>query len=301
MKKRILPLLCLFLLGMALLQPVSAAPLDPNAAASLTLYYQKDDAVFSDLKISIYRVAKALPDGTFDLMEPFASYPINIHGITIQEQWHDVAQTLYSYIAANQVAPNREAKTDANGTVCFSDLETGLYFVREVVAENTSGTYVFNQFMVYVPTPQPDGSYDYAAQAKPKCTNFVPKTQYTVTKLWQDNGNQSRPNAVTVDIYKDGVLQQTQLLGAGNNWSYTWYVSADDYGKWTVTERSVPTSYNVTIRENGNTFSIINTRQGQPQVPQTGDTFALLPWLLTMCFSGIILVILGFYSRRRRG
>ena len=304
MKKRILPLILLAVICFWALCPLcvhAVMPLDPNAQASLTLHYQKDGVAFADLTIGIYRVAEAFPDGSFGLIEPFASYPISIHGITMQEQWHLVAQTLCSYIVADQVAPDREAKTDANGTVCFSDLETGLYFVREVAAENTSGTYVFNQFMVYVPTPQPDGSYDYAVEAKPKCTNFIPKTQYTVTKLWQDNGNQStRPAEVTVDIYKDGVLQETQILGASNNWSYTWYVSGDDYGKWTVTERSVPDSYKVTIQENGNAFSIINTRQSQSQTPQTGDTFTPLPWIVTMCFSGVMLLILGIYSRRRR-
>lgn len=305
MKKRILPLILLMVMCLAALRPLcvqAVTPLDPDAQASLTLHYQKDGVAFADLPIGIYRVAQAFPDGAFGLIEPFASYPIDIHGITMQEQWHYIAQTLCAYIVADQVAPDYEAKTDADGTVCFSDLKTGLYFVREVIAENTSGTYVFNQFLVYVPTPQPDGSYNYAAEAKPKCTNFVPKTQYTVTKLWQDDGNQStRPAAVTVDIYKDGALQETQILDAGNNWSYTWSVSEADYGKWTVTERSVPDDYKVTVRENGNAFSIINTRRGQSQIPQTGDTFTPLPWIIAMCFSGVMLLILGIYGRRRRG
>lgn len=304
MKKPILPLVLLIIICFATVCPFpvhAITPLDPTAEASLTLHYQKDDVAFADLPIGIYRVAEAFPDGSFDLIEPFSSYPIDIYGITRQEQWQYVAQTLYSYIVADQVAPDREAKTDTDGIASFSDLETGLYFVREVVAENTRGTYVFNQFMVYVPTPQPDGSYGYAVEAKPKCISFVPKTQYTVTKLWRDSGNQSaRPDAVTVDIYKDGALQETQILSDDNNWSYTWYVSADDYGKWTVTERSVPDPYKVTIRENGNTFSIINTRKSQPQTPQTGDSFTPLPWIAAMCFSGVMLLILGIYSRRRR-
>ena len=305
MKNRILPLVLLIIICFAMVCPFSVhaiTPLDTAAEASLTLHYQKDDVAFANLPVGIYRVAEALPDGTFELIAPFSSYPVNIHDITEQTQWHNVAQTLYSYIVANQVDPDREAKTEANGKVCFSNLKTGLYFVREVVAENTVGTYVFNQFMVYVPTPQPDGIYTYAVEANPKCTNFVPRTQYTVTKLWQDNGNQStRPDAVTVDIYKDGALQETQILIDANNWSYTWYVPGDDYGKWTVTERSVPDSYKATIQQNGEVFSIINTCQTEPGIPpQTGDTFTPLPWIVTMCFSGIMLLILGIYSRRRK-
>ncbi len=304
MKKRILPLITLVIISIAMLHPLcvhAVTPLDSNAEASLTLHYQKDGTAFADLQIGIYRVAEVFPDGTFELIAPFSSYPVNIHGITMQEQWHHVAQTLCSYIIANQVKPDREAQTDTNGTVRFSGMKPGLFFVHEVVAENSDGTYVFNQFMAYLPTPQPDGAYNYAVEAKPKCTGFIPKTQYTVTKLWQDAGKQStRPKEVTVDIYKDGILQESPILSADNNWSYTWQVPGEDQGKWTVTERAVPNPYKVTIQQNGSAFSIINACQTQQETPQTGDTFTPLPWILTMCFSGIVLLTLGIYGRRRK-
>ncbi len=304
MKKRILPLILLMLVCFASVRPLpvqALTPLEPDAQASLTLHYQKEGAAFADLQIGIYRVAEAFPDGSFQLIEPFASYPIDIHGITMQEQWNYVAQTLCSYIVADQRAPDYEMVTDENGTVCFSDLDTGLYFVREAVAENTIGTYVFNQFMVYVPTPQPDGTYIYAVEANPKCTKFIPKDQYTVTKLWQDGGNKNlRPEEVTVDIYRDGVLYETKILNADNNWSYTWYVSADDHAKWTVAERKVPDDYKVTIQQSGGNFSIINSHKTTPEVPKTGDSSAPVLWALLMCFCGAMAVILGIYSRRRK-
>ena len=303
MKKRILPRILLLLMCFtALCTPRAQAvtPLDPDAEASLTLHYQKAGDTFADLSIGIYRIAEAFPDGSFQLIEPFASFPLNIHGITTQEQWNQVAQTVYSYIVSDQIAPDAEKTTDGNGEVCFADLDTGLYFVREAVAENTNGTYIFNQFMVYVPTPQPDGTYSYAVEAKPKCTNFVPKNQYSVTKLWQDGGNQYlRPKEVTVDIYRDGVLYETQILRAENNWSYTWYVSGEAHSQWTVAERTVPDNYKVTIRQNGSHFSVINTCQATPDMPQTGDSATPMLWILLMCFSGVTLVILGSYSRRR--
>ena len=303
MKKRILPLILLLFVCFAALRPLSArsaTPLDPNAEASLTLHYQKEGTAFPDLQIGIYRVAEAQPDGSFQLIEPFASYPINIYDITMQEQWNHVSQTVSAYIVADQISPDYVMTTDESSTVCFSRLDTGLYFVPEVVAENTGGTYVFNPFMVYVPTPQPDGTYIYAVEANPKCSNFVPKNQYSVTKLWQDGGDQGlRPKEVTVDIYKDGVLLETQILNADNNWTYTWHISGEDHSKWTVAERTVPDGYKVTIQHNGSHFSIVNTRQTPPDTPQTGDSATPMLWILLMCFSGIILVILGVYSRRR--
>lgn len=303
MNNRILPHITLAALLIALLCPLcvhAATSLNPDAESSLTLYYQKDGSAFSDLPIGIYRVAEAVPDGSFLLIEPFASYPINIHNITMQEQWHHVAETLCAYIVADQIKPDRELRTDKNGTVCFLHLKTGLYYVHEAVAENTSGTYVFNQFLVYVPTHQSDGTYTYEVEAKPKCTSFVPKAQYSVTKLWQDEGNQNiRPKEVTVEIYKDGELCETQILNADNNWTYTWYVSGDDQEKWTVVERSVPDEYKVSIQQNGSNFSMINTWQMPPDIPQTGDSFSPLPWILALCFSGMMLLLLGLYNRRR--
>ena len=303
MKKRILPIFFIFILCFSMLRPfpVSAAPLDPEATASLTLYYQKDGIAFPDQQIAIYRVAQAFPDGTFELIEPFSAYPVNIHGITMQEQWQHVATTLYAYLIADGVAPDAQAKTDADGIARFTELETGLYLVREVVAENNGGTYLFNQFMIYLPTPQTDGTFDYDMEARPKCTSFIPKTQYTVTKLWQDAGNQeNRPREITVDIYKDGQLQETQVLSANNNWSYTWYVSDGAPGKWTVAERNVNASYKVSIQQNGSHFSIVNTCTSHQEMPPTGDRFSPLPWMMGLCFSGIMLLILGLYGRRRK-
>ena len=304
MKKRILPLILLLsvcLTALCGLRVQAVTPLDPDAEASLSISYQKDGAAFPGLTVRIYRVAQAFPNGEFELIAPFSSYPVNIYDIMAQEQWTNVANTLNAYIVSNHVTPDGEVLTNAEGLVAFADLETGLYLVEEVVAENTNGTYVFNRFMVYVPAPQADGSYNYAVEAKPKCTNFVPKTQYTVTKLWQDSGNQaSRPKEVSVEIYKDGQLYETQILNASNNWTYTWFVSGEGYSKWTVTEPFVSAPYKVTVRENGSSFSIINTWHTPTDSPQTGDTFAPLFWILIMCFSGIVLVILGIYGRRHR-
>jgi len=306
MKKRIAALFCLTVLLAAVLCPLytgATTPLDPDAEASLTLCYQKDGQAFPGLSVSIYRVAEAFPDGTFALIAPFDSYPVNIHGITQQAQWQNTAATLNSYIIANQLAPTRTGVTNDAGIAAFPQLETGLYLVCQVMGENNTGTYVFNQFMVYLPTLQSDGTYDYTVEANPKCLSFVPKTEYRVTKLWQDEGHQTeRPEQVAIDIYKDGILQETQILNPDNNWSYTWYVSADDQSTWTVTEPSVPEGYTVTVRENGSCFSVINTHKSNedvPDIPVTGDTFNPLPWVLALCISGIALILLAIHSRRR--
>ena len=306
MRKRVIVFLCLLFLCIGTLCPkfAEATPLDTAAQTSLTLRYQQEETVFPGLSVGIYRVAEAFADGTFQLIEPFSAYPVNIHDITRQEQWLVVASTLYSYAVADQIQPDREAITDVDGVAKFEALETGLYLVSQVMAEDDSGKYLFNHFMVYLPTPQPDGSFLYDVEANPKRVYYVPKSEYRVTKLWQDAGREAdRPESVTVDIYKDGQLWESQILSTDNNWSYVWRVPADDDGQWVVTERDVAEQYAVTIRENGGNFSIINTHKGEtpvPDIPQTGDTFSPLPWILVMSISGCVLLILGIYGRRRR-
>ena len=307
MKKRVLPFLCLLFLCVGMLCPPSVeavTPLDTTAQTSLTLHYKREGTAFPGLSVGIYRVAEAFADGTFELIEPFSGYPVNIHDITRQDQWLTAAGTLHAYAVADQLQPDGIATTDKTGVARFEGLATGLYLVQQVVAEDNSGKYLFNHFLIYLPTPRPDGTFLYDVEANPKCVYYVPKSEYRVTKLWQDSGKEGdRPKSVTVDIYKDGQLQESQTLNAANNWSYVWYVPADADGQWTVAEQSVAEAYTVTIRENGGSFSIINTLRGEtptPDIPQTGDTFSPMPWILVLCLSGCVLLILGIYGRRRR-
>lgn len=302
MKNRILPILLLLCFVISMSCTAFAAPLDTDAEAKLTLTYQKKGKTFPGLRIGIYRVAEAHATGAFTLIDPYAGYPINIHGITEQAQWTHIATTLHAYIVADGRKPDYVAETDEAGIVQFAGLKTGLYYVQEAVAENADGTYIFNRFLVYLPTPNGDGTYTYAVDAKPKCTEFIPKNHYTVTKLWQDDGNkENRPKEVTVDIFKDGVLQETKILNADCNWSYTWSVSGEDQSQWTVAERNVAEGYKVTIQQSGSNFSIINTCETNPDAPPlTGDSFNPLPWVLVMCISGVLLIIVAIYSRRKK-
>ena len=136
MRRQFACLLCLVTVFMALLCPLrakGATALNPAAEASLTLEYQKEGEAFSDVPVRIYRVAEAFADGTFALMEPYASWPVHIHDITAQEQWKVVADTLSAYIVAEQILPYREGRTNEMGIVQFTPLQTGLYLVEEAV------------------------------------------------------------------------------------------------------------------------------------------------------------------------
>lgn len=302
MKQKILLALSLLLLACAFLQPLSAQTmpgLEPDRSCSLTLFYTQDNQGFAELPIRIYRVAEALPDGTFRLVKPFSDFPVNIHGVSSQREWQLVASTLRTYITAQQIEPTQVGYTDAEGTVVFTQLQTGLYLVDGVLAEKEAGTYRFNDFMIYLPTPKTDGLC-YDMEAKPKCTQFTPNAHYNVVKLWKDAGSEnSRPQEVTVEIRKDDQLYETVVLNAENNWSYSWRAPLDN-SIWSVLEKDVAQEYTVTVSENEHGFVITNTKTTHVTPPQTGDMFPL--WLVAaaMCFSGFALVLLGIWRERKQ-
>lgn len=332
MMKRIAHWFCLFFLINMCILPISvhAAPVDTEREGSITLYYSQDGNGFGDLEIAIYRVAEASEDGSFDLIAPFSSYPVNIHGITSQKEWQMTAETMTAYLVAGQVEPDHVARTNAEGTVKFEHLQTGLYLVMEEKVQKGNATYVFEDFFLYLPTPMENGEHRYDLEAKPKCSKDVwvpddpdnpddpddpgdrlpdgdiPKDgknfemEYSVVKLWKDSGStEKRPERVTVSILKDGILQEQVALNAENNWSYAWSAPKNS-GKWLVVENDVPEGYGVVITEHDRTFTITNSRDAMiTDIPKTGDTFLFWPVILVLCISGMVLMLIGTWSRRK--
>ena len=277
--------------------PVCAAR---AGACSLTLRYAQDKAGFEGIPVRIYRVAEAQSGGSYGLVAPFDGYPVNINGITSQREWRTVTTTLAAYIAADAPALTAVGTTDSTGTVVFKGLEAGLYFVEGVTAENANGVYCFDEMMVYLPTPQEDGTYLYDLEAAPKCGNFVPAEEYQVTKLWKDSGDgDARPTFITVDILLDGVVKEQVTLNAENNWTHSWRAVGEN-GKWTVVERNVPEGYRVTVTANGTAFLVTNVSTTPPVVPPTGDTASLGFYVILLAVSGLLLVLLSCRRGRRK-
>lgn len=316
MRKSLICLLTTLLLACFLLTPMSvraAETLDPSRACSMTLTYSKGDMTFPNCEIEIFRVAEQLPGGSCQLVAPFDQYPVQINGITSQKEWQDTANTLTAYVIADWIPPTQCDKTDSNGTVRFQNLQQGVYLVRGVTAENEQGSCAFESCMIFLPTPQSDGTLDYDLEVKPK-GGFTPKpdepeeptepeeTQYRVVKLWKDTGYTSkRPVRITVEIYKNGVLQETVELNAKNNWTYTWNAPVND-DVWSVVERDIDKKhYDVLNTSKGFTFTITNSRKTPPgEPPKTGDTFPLQPMILVMCLSGTLLLTMGIFRKRKQ-
>lgn len=297
MRKTLFHAIIFLLLVSITLQPLTVS--GAEALCSLQLDYSKEGRGFSGLEIKLFRIADIYDDGTYALTAPFDTLPVKIHGISTQKEWRNAAETLSAYAVSAQMTPSYSAVTDESGQVRFSDLHTGIYLVMGVTAETSEGTYQFENFCIFLPTPLDDGTLNYDVHAKPKSTHTPPaeepkELKYQVVKLWKDTGIRIlRPKNVTVDILKNGQIQETIVLNSDNNWSYSWTAPEDD-AIWTVVEKDVPDAYTVVITSSGTAFTITNSRPA-PTVdpPKTGDTFAFRPYLTTMAVSGILLLLLG--------
>ena len=299
MKKHWMILILAAMLVVALAVPAAAVtPIDTDRACTLTVHYAREGVGFPGLTIEIYRMAEIFEDGTYALWGDFADYPVHIYGITSQTEWRQITSTLVSYVEADQLQPTATALTDDNGIASFENLKTGMYLVRGVRVEQEGNTLVFEDFLVSVPNPDADGVYQYDVAAKPKFSIPQPEqTQHSVLKLWKDSGyEESRPEHVTVDIYKDGQLHSTQILSAENNWSFSW--TAEAGSQWHAVERNVAKEYTVTIVTEGSTILITNAREGEvPPPDDTGDGILTVVMLMAASFSGMT-VMAG--SRRKR-
>ena len=299
MKKTfVLSMLFLLLCGMILPAAATGTDLDPSQKGSMTLHYEKNGIQFAGLELSAYRIARINNDGSFDLIDPYNNYPVNIHGITTQQEWRDVTQTLTGYIAADQIQPDHILTTDETGTAVLAEAQSGMYLIRSVIAEHESVLYQFEDFLVVLPRQQEDGSYDYDVEAYPKSSYTEMSASYSVMKLWKDGGNEAvRREFVIVDILKDGELYESVRLSAENDWYYEWTTN-DAHAQWQVVERDVPEGYTVSVTLRDSTFTVVNTGPEPPtDVPDTGDL--LNPWLyvILMCMSGFVLVLMAVWRR----
>lgn len=312
MKKYLSYLICVIVVCLLMSVPMSASddPVDPSVRCSADIRYAYEGMAVSGVVVDIYRVAMNSDDGEMELAGEFADYPVRINNVTSQAEWNDIAATLSAYILKDEIEPYRTAVSDNSGVAVYDELETGLYLVGGVNAQNGDGKLIFDPFMLHLPVPGTDG-YIYDAKVNPKGVEFIPdvgETEYKVLKLWRDSdGTEYRPGSVTVEILKDGEVTETVVLSSDNNWSYTW-TAADDGSTWNVVEKDVPDEYYVNCSVRETSFVLTNTlRQTPPggdptppgtDAPQTGDSFPLVRCIAIMCISGMIIFVVGACSMR---
>ena len=99
---------------------------------------------------------------------------------------------------------------------------------------------------------------------------IIPETtSISVRKVWDDTGL-IRPTEITVDLLRNGVVDQTVVLNQANNWQYAWTELVAD-AVWTVTESAVPEGYVVSYHTEGSETVITNTEIQVPPTPPPAE------------------------------
>ena len=105
----------------------------------------------------------------------------------------------------------------------------------------------------------------------PGVTGCLPRTSVTVTKVWDDNGNQDgvRPGSVTLQLMKDGAAYgEPVTVSAADNWQYTWTdliaMSNGAAHVYTVVELNAPEGYAASYTGVGtHDLTVTNTHEAE--------------------------------------
>ena len=299
MRRLIIQFLSAVLFFCVLTEPICvfATSIDNDKKCNLTLTYSKNDIVFSDLEINIYRVA----DCNFEKTVPFDKYPVSVNGIKSQTEWNSIATTFSGFIQSEKITPYKTAKTDGEGKVLFESIDVGLYLIAGVTVDKENRIYTFFDSMLFLPI-ESDSEYLYDVSVKLKSDESEATEKiYSILKLWKDDGYINRPQAVTVDILKDGEKVDTVVLDSSNNWQYT-FKTTDVKSNWSVVEKNISSEYTVAVTEKESTFVIVNTKKDlntpPSDIPQTGDTSHIELYSIIFCISGLLIIVCGIGIRR---
>ena len=278
----------------------AAQEIDVTRDCSLTVSYAAAAEQGVTLTVKLHQIADISPDFQYTLLEGYPSVELN--GISNQEEWKAVADTLTAYITADAIAPSQTMETDALGQATFQGLGPGLYYVEGCTFTSGDITYTYPAFLAAVPELQEDGTWSYNVTAIPKHTQETPDSEekkYTVAKVWKTKSGASHPSSVEVELYRDGKLAETLTLSKANNWMYTW--TDDTNALWTAVERNVPEGYTVSITGD-QVITIVNSAEGQrsgSRTPHTGDTRPTWLYILLLAVSGGALVTLALRRKNR--
>lgn len=279
-------------------------PVSPEKPCSLTLSYTCNGITFENLPVKLYRVASVSADAQYTLTPQFQSSGLEINGIQTSGEWDVIRSSLEAHILAAGIAPDYVSATDADGQACFSDLMPGLYLVAAVHTEQEGWCYSFRSALIALPGLDESGLWLYDIAAAPKLEILPPtepdELQFQVLKLWKDEGHEnSRPESIAVEIFRNGESYEIVTLSQENNWTYRWTAPADG-AQWMVVERNIPEGYTVTVESRSTTFILTNSipKNPTPGTPQTGDSTNILSAVVLLNLSGMGLILLGMFRKR---
>ena len=253
------------------------ASIDLDMTCSLTVHLVSSDSdeELSGVSVELIPVCDMTDEGLV-YTGAFASFGQDVFLASEKSYAEDLA----TYVEENGITGD-VLVTDSTGKVLFEDLTPGMYFVLE--KDKGDEQEVFSPFLTILPSEDgPD------VIAEPKTTAMSTQrrveTTVTVTKVWNDDG-QNRPESVKINLKNEDGIYDTITLTAAGNWEYEWE-NLPRNKTWSVEEVNVPEGYTVTYKNDGNDFTVTNTSK----LVQTGIEQRPVPVLF---IAGILLLGAG--------
>lgn len=290
MKKRLAKTSVLIMCALLLLAAAVPVSASADGSASLTLKY-----VLPDIEFRVYLAATPSGSG-YTPAAAYAGVSASFAPKTAQD-WVTLTDALVA-ATASTAAPAASGKTDASGSLTFNGLAAGMYLVMGDSGSKNNVEYTPTPFVVTLTEGQA-----LVCQVKHTETPVGPgnTTTVTVRKVWSRDKASVRPDAIVVQLLRDGEVYDTQVITAATSWRFTW-VDLDADSTWTVNEDPVPPGYTVSISQRGRLFTITNTYKSPSDPPRTGDESNLGMWAAVMaaslvCAGAAVLV----YKKRHTG
>ena len=235
------------------------------------------------MELSLYRVAEYEESGSFTLTERFRKYPFSLEQKS-QEGWQGAADALADYIRRDGITADAVFVSGSDRTVCFTDLNRGLYLVlgqtTEMQEDGKTQIYEPQTALIALPedsqgTSEGTDLYQVTAVLKfvknekpekpeePGSPEEEEETKIHVLKVWKQDQEKERPDSIVVELLQTDVEGNTtvvdrQTLTKENQWSYTWK-NLSTLMRWSVSEEEVPNGYTVAVTREGNTVVLTNT------------------------------------------
>lgn len=264
------------MLGISKGSPVQAAEEESTQKGSISIVCPVEG-----MELSLYRVAEYEESGSFTLTEQFRKYPVSLEQKS-QEGWQGAADALADYIRRDGIAADAVFVSGADRTVCFTELNRGLYLVlgQTIELQEDGRTQIYEPQTALIALPEDsketsEGTDPYQVTAVLKFEkNDKPgnpeETKIHVLKVWKQDQEKERPDSIVVELLQTDAEGNTtvvdrQTLTKENQWSYTWK-NLSTLMRWSVSEAEVPKGYTVAVTREGDTVVLTNTakKSGNP-------------------------------------
>lgn len=230
-----------------------------SAAQTLTVYHSGSG--YDGASVYAYRIA----DGAGNLTPDFA-------GAGLPDRYSQSEAAYYNGWVEDYNVSSYDRETVGNGSATFK-LADGIYLI--VPQSYTSGN------VTHIPSPFLYNTAMNGGTAYLKCSEETGggggdvSSSITVRKAWVGDSSSTRPDEISVSLYRDGSLYRTGTLSTDNGWRLSWIIS-DIHHEWEVVENDVPTGYTSSVEQVRDTlFVITNTYTGS--VPGTDEPSSEIP------------------------